>query len=393
MRRLRIENDRLEVTADSVRRVATVSWEDSPRPPLDLHFEISSSRAGDLSDSFDAFLLAAALAASRHGERRIRVEGRLCPRLVEGVLTAFALLGEWYPGRRDSPAIEAAAGMRASSSGRNPAAALWLTAGVDSLHVLRENRRMYAPSHPRSFRRAIHVPHLNFPGGDNLPPARDLLRRQLRSVKAVAAETGLDLIVVGSNQRLLEPDLFFPGREALGSLLASTAHFQSAALRSATVAASLDLTRLPPLGSHPLLDPLFSSASLDIFHEGWGRTRMEKVRDLARWGPLRHVFVCFEGPLPDGQVNCGRCEKCVRTMTALVAVGALSGHPGFPADDVTPEMIRGIDAGYHPDLFEYDWGPLASETAAAGREDLARAIRRRVERVRAGRVPAAGGRA
>ena len=393
MRRLRIENDRLEVTADTVRRVATVSWEDSPRPPLDLHFESCSSRAGDLSDSFDAFLLAAALAASRHGEKRVRVAGRLCPRLVEGVLTAMALLAEWYPERRTIPAIEAAAGIGPSSNGRNPVAALWLTAGVDSLHALQENRRMYPASHPRSFRRAIHVPHLNFPEGEGLPRARDLARRQLRAVRAVAAETGLDLVVVGSNQRLLEPDLLFPGREALGSLLASTAHFQAAALRSATIAASLDLSSLPPLGSHPLLDPLFSSAALDIFHEGLRHTRMEKVRDLARWGPLRHLFVCFEGPMPDGPANCGRCEKCVRTMTALVAVGALPGHPGFPADDVTPEMIHGIDTGYHPELFEYDWGPLAAEAAGAGREDLARAIRRRVGRVRADRARRAGTRA
>jgi hypothetical protein len=381
LRRLRIENDRLEVSGTRVRRTATVTWEEAPRPPVELCFETDASRTGDLSESFDAFLLASAVAASRHGEKRIRVEGRLCPRLVEGVRTALAILRDWYPEKRALPALEAAGGLTPASRGRRRAA-LWLTAGVDSLHILRENRRMYPSSHPQSFRRAIYAPHLNFADGAELPRARDLARRQIAAVRAAAGETDTELVVVDSNQRLLEPGIGFPGREALASLLAATAHFQAAGIASCTIAASFDLSELMPWGSHPLLDTRYGSAGLEIHHEGWGRTRLEKIQSLAAWPPFRHLFVCFEGPLADGESNCGRCEKCLRTMTALVAARAPGKHPAFAAGEVSPGMILEVDAGYHPELFELNWAPLAAPAADAGREDLARAIRRRVDRAR-----------
>lgn len=40
------------------------------------------------------------------------------------------------------------------------------------------------------------------------------------------------------------------------------------------------------------------------------------------------------------RLNCGRCEKCVRTMTGLVAVDALDKCGAFVENDVTQDMFH-----------------------------------------------------
>src|SRR5213075_3474574 len=89
--------------------------EDSPRPAETLAFEVEGAAAEFADPAPESFALLAALAAFHHGERRVRVEGRLCPRFREGVRTALRTLRTWYP-RRDrgyEPELEAEQGFAA----------------------------------------------------------------------------------------------------------------------------------------------------------------------------------------------------------------------------------------------------------------------------------------
>lgn len=52
---------------------------------------------------------------------------------------------------------------------------------------------------------------------------------------------------------------------------------------------------------------------------------------------MNHMRVCLANV--QDRLNCGRCEKCVRTMTGLVAVGALDRAGAFVENDVMPEMF------------------------------------------------------
>jgi hypothetical protein len=38
-------------------------------------------------------------------------------------------------------------------------------------------------------------------------------------------------------------------------------------------------------------------------------------------------------------LNCGKCEKCVRTMLGLLAVGAMDKTDAFPVKDVSRELV------------------------------------------------------
>ena len=68
---------------------------------------------------------------------------------------------------------------------------------------------------------------------------------------------------------------------------------------------------------------------------------------------------------PAGEVNCGTCEKCLRTRLALAAVGALARAPTFPPGAPTVAEVRRmpLSAGFSVTFVD----ELAAPLAAAGR--------------------------
>jgi hypothetical protein len=68
--------------------------------------------------------------------------------------------------------------------------------------------------------------------------------------------------------------------------------------------------------------PVFSTRLLTIYSEGAGKSRLEKMREVINYKPsYKYLNVCLE----EGD-NCSRCEKCVRTMLGLDALGALDKY-------------------------------------------------------------------
>jgi hypothetical protein len=85
------------------------------------------------------------------------------------------------------------------------------------------------------------------------------------------------------------------------------------------IPSSHDYSQLVPWGTHPLVDPLWSTDDLEVVHDGCEATRLEKTALIASHDvALRHLWVCW-----GGRFNCGDCNKCQRTILALQALGAL----------------------------------------------------------------------
>lgn len=73
-------------------------------------------------------------------------------------------------------------------------------------------------------------------------------------------------------------------------------------------------------GSHPGIDHLLSGANFEIFHDGAGFTRSEKIEALSKYPlALKTLKVCWEGE-KQGR-NCGKCNKCVQTRLNLYLAG------------------------------------------------------------------------
>ncbi len=93
------------------------------------------------------------------------------------------------------------------------------------------------------------------------------------------------------------------------------------------------------VGSSADTDVLHSSDRLRVVHYAPLTTRLEKICAIGA-EPLvqRHLRVCWKNVAD--QLNCGRCEKCVRTMIELDACGLLGQFAGF---DRGRELVPAID--------------------------------------------------
>ena len=353
------------------RASARVEWEDSPRDPFELRFETDGSAADDLSAEPEAFATACALAAARNGERRVLVEGSLCPRLADGLRAAVALLGSWYGAERRALVLEATLGFRAIPPRKPARTALFLTCGIDSLHLLASNRSSYPSDHPDAFADCLSV-YGHICAESPVSPWND---RFLAMLAGTAEQARLAVVAVRTNLWKLEPDLPFVARESLSSALVASAHLFRRRWTSISLASGRAVANEIPRGTHPMLDPLYSSSALTIRHDPSPYGRFERLRAIAASpAGVANVVVCQAYPDPPF-LNCGACEKCVRTMTMLVALGRLSEARQFPADDVTPERIRAVPV--RPVEAEY-WSDVLSELGRIGRTDLARAVREKL---------------
>lgn len=69
-----------------------------------------------------------------------------------------------------------------------------------------------------------------------------------------------------------------------------------------------------------LLTSMFSTKSLTIYSEGANLSRLDKTKQVVEYKPsYQYLNVCI-----DTSENCGKCEKCIRTLLALDAIGKLN---------------------------------------------------------------------
>jgi hypothetical protein len=373
---VRIWNLRHESGGDLVRVAATVTWEDCDLPAEEISYELDGVAPEEVFPSPETFAIRGTLAAFHKNEKRVLVEGPLCPRLRDGLRTALRMLKTWYFPDRSEPALEATGGFCALRPPA-PRAALFLSGGSDSLSALRTNRMNFPPDHPSSFRVAIFVPSFGV-RLEAFSSARvvDLRARQRRSIDEIARRTGLRVISAWLRSGELGEEEDFSGRCSHSSDLAAVGHLFSSWLSSASIAAGYDASYLVPWGSHPLLDPNYASSAVEIRVEEFGLTRAERVASVAQWNDiLPHLLVCAEGPLEPGLLNCGRCEKCLRTMIALLLADGLRRPGPFPENDVDPARLEKLTLA--PKIVTF-WENFLPALRRRGRDDLARTVERLV---------------
>jgi len=371
---MRIEDLRSEEVNNRTRVIAKVSWEDCDRQSQEFYFEVDEEFAQELSCNPHSFLIVCAVAAMHHGEKRVFIDEPICPDLKDGLSTALRWIHRWYQWYKpEQPplGIEAKASTDGFSSNRPERAGFFFSGGIDSLACLRANRLNYPQEHPGYFKDGILVYGLEI----DQPGAFELV---MASQNELARKAGITLIPVYTNIRYLDADWTFWENEFEGAVFASIAHALDKRLSLVSLASTHDIDYSHPHGSHPLLDPNYSSHSLRIRHDCITLSRLERTKLLVDWdAALQHLRICnkIENYQPD-VLNCGKCEKCIRTMLALLALGALERTRCFPANDVSEELIRSMDEltdtsyPFYPELI----APLAEK----GRHDLTRAIERKI---------------
>ncbi|MDN5752825.1 MAG: hypothetical protein L0H15_06030 [Nitrosospira sp.] len=373
---MRIENIRSETTKGRIRRLADIVWENNARQRQTVWFETGVADEDFLSGSANSFLVGAAIPALGAGERRVSVDAPVCPELKQNLNVACRILSQWYGHRQPPPEIEADVLTSLPPVLGERSTGIFLSGGIDSSASLRANRLQVPRSYPSSVTHGVLVFGYDigaYADGDaNADQQR--FEHALGSARAIAEDAELELVLIHTNIRHLNEDLDFWLNYYFGAFLASVAHQLDRKLQSMIINSGPDISTLAPHGSHPLLDPYYGTASMNIIHHGIEYTRLEKTRLVADWPVgFANLRVCTRGEYVNG-LNCGICEKCVRTMVALQALGRLSGCGIFPQQEVDPDFFlrKTVISDVYP-AFCYE--ECLSLLDARGEQRLAAAIR------------------
>jgi hypothetical protein len=270
--------------------------------------------------------LAAALAIAMGSASSLDVPEGVSRRLLDASGGIQRLLAAWDPALLP---VE----VRSGDGGASPAAdatargtAAFFTGGVDSFYTVLTRRE--------------ELDALIYVHGFDLP-LEDEQKRELvsASIRGVAGELGLPLIEIETDLRSISDGVC--GWELIytSAALASVGHLLASRFERILVPATHSYRDLHPIGTHPLLDPLYSSERLSFEHVDSVR-RVDKLAYLVESElAMSALRVCFQ---PDVQaLNCGNCPKCVRTMVGLRVIGALGRCSTLPGEFSLRQMAKG----------------------------------------------------
>lgn len=198
-----------------------------------------------------------------------------------------------------------------------------ISCGVDSLHALATKTNTCS--------KKLNITHLTF---NNVGShgrgemARRLYKSRLEKPQLFAKEFGYEFVLSDSNLMDVIRQSHFKTHTYSSMFpvfclqkLFSTYYYASGGYRFNEFSLE-DLPTLCP-GSYELLSlDTFSSPFLRIYSDGMGKSRLEKLSEVAKYPPsYKYLNVCL-----DDSDNCGKCEKCVRTLLGLDLLGVLDKY-------------------------------------------------------------------
>jgi len=289
----------------------------------------------------------------------LHIDRRVSPRLLNGLQRVQEIFHFWDLHGRDVPLglhpVEVDARASRPRRGRpTRGVASFFTGGVDSLYT--------------ALRHHDEISALVYVHGFDIGLSSESLRVQISErLRVAATRLDMDLIEVVTDLRRFS-DLYVPWLLYHGAALSGVALLLEKHFRKIYVPATLTFANLAPLGSHPLVDRLWGTESVEIEHDGCEATRDEKLDEIGhRPELLEHLRVC----LANGEdiYNCGRCEKCLRTMVALRLTGLDSWVASLPLLDL--EDLAGVALPENT----FTWHHMRDRAKQSGaHEDLAAAL-------------------
>ena len=300
-----------------------------------------------LRPSAEAFLSALLIPAMMHGQS-LRSDDQVCGVWAAHVAEAREIARRYWG--------FAGGEMMARTAVVNPeatATGVFFTGGMDSFHALLTNLE--------TVKALIFVQGFDIPLTDT-----SRLDATARLLDHVAGAYDLRVLTIRTNLR--GHPVFRRahwGNHTHGAALGAVAQLLAPHLNHVLIASS-DVP--PPHGSTVELDRCWSSAAVGVTTAGPGVARLEKVAAIAN-NPLVHeqLRVCWENR--SSALNCGECEKCVRTQVQFAAAGALDRLTCFGAIDL-PARIRALWSIPH-----HLQGQWADAQRALGPSPVGRAVR------------------
>jgi hypothetical protein len=296
LEQIRVDQAQVVEEADSRRLIFPVIHGQTQTP---VWFRVRNANAAPSGNA----ALAIALVPAMRAARSLVLGDSLSPRLSASQAAIQELFQHWDD-QFNVVRVTAPLGEpnRASTGGTG----LFFSGGVDSFFSLLRHRE--------------EITHLIFLRGFNVKQKQVVDDSVLPAVRAVAARMNKTLVEVSTNIREFSDRFVDWGLDYHGAALAAVALLLAPTLSTVYVASTHSERDTFRWGSHLSLDPLYSTETLSLIHDGANATRVEKVAAIAENRLVQQTLrVCNKA----GASNCGRCEKCLRTMINLRVAGAL----------------------------------------------------------------------
>jgi len=324
----------------------------------------------------DAALLICFPIAMRLGER-IHVDGGVSGALICNVLEAMAIYETYYPGQARAVPLEARANLLDGiETGR---VGSFYSGGVDSFFNIAELKRLHEAYGTPA------VTDLWLIRGTDIALTDDAMWEQVatRLLSHDHLPETMRLADIHTNARDLHAGIVGWEQMGFSPILGGVAKCFAPMVGQALIGSYDKYDQIAPHASSPLVDPMWSCDNQLVRHFSCRVDRVEKVRTICEVMPeaLKVLRVCWQNP--EGAYNCGRCEKCLRTQMQLAVLGALDLCPTFDSP-LTPETLRHLvipwkDKSFYTRDF---WRDLSERATAAGMEEYARVIDRKLARAR-----------
>jgi len=306
------------------------------RFPETLWFRFPADYRDYVTHRSDGFAVALLPLAMELGTK-MSIRGVVSPRLALGMTEYQRIQTIWHPRRFKTIEMEygSLAGMQPTQV--QDAVATAFSGGVDSFHTLHshvfhERIQQYRISH------CLMINGFDF-NNDDIEDCR-LFDRITQVYRPLLKEIDVQLLTAHTN---ITPFLTGSLRTwnihgfSHAAYLTASALVLGRLLRCLFIPSGYPYKELVPWGSHPMLDHLLSTETMETRHDGAHCIKFEKQAVLTQWPAVySRLRVCNRRttfhPDTGALENCCRCEKCVRTMVGFELLGMLSRFTAFPEE-------------------------------------------------------------
>lgn len=302
-----------------VRLVGEVLYNNSGSDPELYWYEVPQKYAEYLSTSGNSWLVCLLPLAVK-----IREPLQICEPidrvLFENVHELMLIWKRWYPDLHIVP-IEATL-VDSEQEDSRVRIASFFSGGVDSFFTILNHNFNSASGIQEDIDDLLCVWGFDVPLSNRMA-----FQQMLNTLQEVAFSFGKELIDVATNIKETRLNEAGWGPLYFGSALASVGLSLEKRYRKLLIASNGLGWDIPPLGSHPLTDPLYSTSHTKIVHDALVYTRLEKIKFISDYEIVRKSLrVCWESISNE---NCCECMKCYRTMTPLAVLGVLDKFTTF----------------------------------------------------------------
>jgi 2-polyprenyl-3-methyl-5-hydroxy-6-metoxy-1,4-benzoquinol methylase len=317
----------------------------SIKEPFHLWYRLPAQEKDFIdTENGDPFVAAMLLPAMKAGEP-LQVTVPVSQRLLRSARIIQSIYHDWDRTLSEVPISAPVRSAETDLVSKQSDVGVFFSLGVDSFYVLLRNLTLHSTDQDE-ITHLISVHGFDVYYG-NTALFSDVLTNGTKVAKTLDKET----LHVATNLREFSERFVSWTRLYHGAALASIGLVLERKFKTIYIAASYQAPHLHPWGSHPLLDPLWSTESLNFVHEGCETGRVDKIRFIAKFPiAMETLRVCAS---KYNEYNCGRCEKCLRTMIGLHIAGALQKCKTLP-QRIDIDSVRNLQLTYLERAFIHD---------------------------------------